>query len=133
MKWFLAFLALTTLSLSLSAASQKGEVVKKKAIETYAATKDYTIEQKDEFVTSLKNELRDLDQDIAVMRAKANKNMDAQLNTLEEKRVELNAKIDRLSTASKSAWSEMRSGIQSAFREVKTSFNKATDKFNEQR
>ena len=127
-------------SLSLFALSPKGENVKKKAVETYVATKEYTIEQKNEFMAGLKNELSELDKDIAFMKTKASskkdeasKDIKLQLESLEKKRAELNLKIDRLSSATKSAWSELRSGVQSAFKEMKTSFNKATEKFNEEK
>jgi prefoldin subunit 5 len=125
-------------SVSVFALSPKGEEVKKKAVETYVATKEYTIEQKNEFVSGLKSELNELDKDIAVMKAKAStktdeasKDIKLQIESLEKKRAELNVQIDKLSSASKSAWTELRSGVQSAFKEMKTSFNKATEKFND--
>ena len=134
-----AFIVLVS-SISVFALTPKGETVKKKVVETYVATKEYTIEQKNEFVTELKSELSELDKDVAVMKAKASANKDEaskeiklQVESLEKKRSELNLKIDRLSSASKSAWTELRSGVQSAFKDMKTSFNKATEKFNEEK
>jgi peptidoglycan hydrolase CwlO-like protein len=122
-------------SVSVFALTPKGETVKKKAVETYVATKEYTIEQKNEFVTGLKTELNELDKDIAVLKNKAStktdeasKEVKLQVKSLEEKRAELNLKIDKLSSASKAAWTELRSGVQSAFKEMKTSFNKASEK-----
>ena len=132
-------LIIALFSVSLFALSPKGENVKKKAVETYVATKEYTIEQKNEFVAGLKSELSELDKDIAVMKTKAaaktdeaGKEIKLQVESLEKKRAELNLKIDKLSSASKSAWTELRSGVQSAFKEMKTSFNKASEKFNEE-
>lgn len=125
-------------SVSVFALTPKGETVKKKAVETYVATKEYTIEQKNEFVTGLKSELSELDKDIAVMKNKASaktdeasKEIKLQVESLEKKRADLNLKIDKLSSASKSAWAELRSGVQSAYKEMKTSVNKASEKFNE--
>jgi prefoldin subunit 5 len=132
-------LIIALFSVSLFALSPKGENVKKKAVDTYVATKEYTIEQKNEFVTGLKSELSELDKDIAVMKTKAaaktdeaGKEIKLQVESIEKKRAELNLKIDKLSSASKSAWTELRSGVQSAFKEMKTSFNKASEKFNEE-
>lgn len=131
-------LIIALFSVSLFALSPKGENVKKKAVDTYVATQEYTIEQKNEFVTGLKSELSELDKDIAVMKTKAaaktdeaGKEIKLQVESLEKKRAELNLKIDKLSSASKSAWTELRSGVQSAFKEMKTSFNKASEKFDE--
>ena len=138
MKHIIFALIVLTSTVTTFALSPKGEEVKKKAVETYTATKEYTIEQKNEFVSSLKNELNELDRDIAVMKAKAstktdeaNKEIKLQIESLEKKRAELNVKIDKLSSASKSAWTELRLGVQSALKEMKTSFNKATEKFND--
>ena len=140
MKNIIPALIVLVSSISVFALTPKGETVKKKVVETYVATKEYTIEQKNEFVTELKSELSELDKDIAVMKAKASaqkdeasKEIKLQVESLEKKRSELNLKIDRLSSASKSAWTELRSGVQSAFKDMKTSFNKATEKFNEKK
>ncbi len=140
MKSFILTLIVLASTVSVFALTPKGENVKKKAAETYVATKEYTIEQKNEFVTELKSELAELDKDIDKMKTKASAKKDEsskeikfQVETLEKKRADLNLKIDRLSSATKSAWAELRAGVQSAFKEIKTSVNKATEKFNEEK
>lgn len=127
-------------SFSAFALSPKGETAKKKVVETYAATKEYTIEQKEEFTTALKSELNDLDKDISSMKAsaakesdQARKDIDAQIVKLEAQRKDLGHQIDRLSTATSSAWTEIRTGVQSAFKEVKSSINRASEKYNQKK
>jgi uncharacterized coiled-coil DUF342 family protein len=139
MKKIIILIALILIQ-SASAVSHKGEVAKKKTVEAFDVTKEYTIEQKDEFVTGLRQDLRELDQKIDALKAKASttsaqvsKEAKSQIASLDQQRMELNSKIDRLSTASQSAWGEMRSGIQSAYQNLKGSFNKASAKFNEQK
>lgn len=80
--------------------------------------------------------LESLDAQIAKMQAKSkqagaelNTNYQKQLRLLIERRETARLKLDELKQSSEAAWETMKDGVESAFSELQTSFDKAVAQF----
>ncbi len=113
-----------------------GEDVKRKIGEAADVLFRYSEEQTAELREEAKKRLADMDVEIARMKAKAEDmtgeakaRMQDRLNNLTDERAKVEQKLDELGTASGKAWEEVKTGLESSWSSLKSSFEKAADEF----
>ena len=84
----------------------------------------------------IETKLESLDAQIVKMQAKAkqanaelNANYQEQLRLLTERREAARLKLEELKHSSEAAWETMKGGVESAFSELQTAFDKAVTQF----
>jgi hypothetical protein len=108
------------------------EKITKEARETIEATRQYTAQQKEAFQRKAHEELVAIQKQIIALRGKATEaststraGLQKSLNELEKKRDAAKDKLDELRAATDAKWSEVKVGMNSAFDELKNSYQKA--------
>jgi predicted nucleic acid-binding Zn-ribbon protein len=88
--------------------------------------------KKDEYIAKAEAELKKLEASIAALRAQAlERGGDAQTafrdqtDKLSEQRVRLEVELSKLRTASTDAWNDIKSGVEAAFTELKSGYERA--------
>jgi hypothetical protein len=120
-------------ALGVCFAQTKGEKVKQKVSETVDATKDFSQEKKDQFISKVRGEMAEVDQQIHSLGERAQTatgdakaKITEQVNQLEVKRKDLKLRLEELSHSSGKAWNQMKLGFENAWNELKVSIKKAT-------
>ncbi len=113
--------------------------VKTKAGETVDAAVEYTQQTRDEFQQEMKKNLTTLEEDIADLKAQAGaatgdfrKRLARQIDALEVKRDVMRKDLIKMTEASGRAWTRMKVGLERAWTDVKTAYNKAANEFDDQ-
>ncbi|MBI3851680.1 MAG: hypothetical protein HY298_15590 [Verrucomicrobia bacterium] len=118
-----------------------GSVTARQVTETYkdaaVATKNYVVENKDEFVASMDTKLKELDANIAELAKKsegykddAKVQADKALAALREQRDKAKAKFEEAKAASAETWKDVKAGFASAMDELEKAYESAKSKFN---
>jgi chromosome segregation ATPase len=88
------------------------------------------------YADKLSAEIEKWDSEIGVMRAKAKSasadariEYDRQINDLEKRRDELDAKLDELRNSSGNAWDDIKDGVDRAWKNMSSAVQNATDRF----
>ena len=97
---------------------------------------EYSQQTKEEFQKKLDARLKELDDDIAKLRAKgrdlkdkAKTDWDRKMAELETKRLAASAKLAEVRASSDEAWKDVQKGAQSAWDEVDKAFREASREF----
>jgi ABC-type phosphate transport system auxiliary subunit len=108
------------------------ETITKEAKETVEATKAYTIQQKDAFQRKAQEELVAIQSHIIALRGKAHSasaatraELQRSLDELERKKDAVKDQLDALRDTTDSKWHAMRSTVDTALEEIKSSYQKA--------
>ncbi len=140
MKQFTPLIPLLPLSLMvaaaplfLSACSEQARVeaagVTKEAGELWGEIKKYSVLQKGKFQVALGERMRDADERLSVLRAKAGQELATKLVELEQKRAALRERLDELGGQSSEAWGEVRDGLVRSYEDLSESIERAADEF----
>lgn len=135
------FFVACLLNLNLVLAEGVGENLGKKVDTKVNDIKDYSAEKKEKIEKEFQSNLDKLDKEIKSLKAKVNKTQkkatievqkqwNDQIDTLEKRKSEIAADIASLKLSTGNAWEEIKSGIQTAVSDLKTSFKKAKSQFN---
>lgn len=113
-----------------------GEDVKRELGEAGDTALRYTEQETAELRQQVKTKLAEMDVEIDRMKAKAAEmsgeakvRMDEKLKDLSAERAKVEAKLEELGSASGKAWTEVKSGLDQSWTNMKSSFQKATDEF----
>ncbi len=111
---------------TVSAASQVGEA--------WDQVKTFTVEKKQAAVEYGKNLVRETDEKIEELEARAAKSsgeakaaQERSIKELKEKRAQTAAKLDDMGKASGNAWDATKQGFADAYKDLSQSFNRAVD------
>lgn len=114
------------------------EDVGQKAMETYDATKAYTIEQMQAFRVQAETRLGEYKKEIEGLQANAEKlegdakaEAELQLTALRQKRDAVAEKLKDLSSSSGNAWEELKSGIDAAMEDLGNACKQAVAEFGD--
>ena len=115
-----------------------GKEVKEEVKEAYDATKGYAQEKMQAFQEQMESRLAEYDGKIDQLETKtkemgedARAKAEEELTALRQKRDEVSRKLKGLSSSSKDAWEEMKSGINSAMEDLDKAYEKAAAEFSE--
>ncbi|QDV48864.1 sll1863 family stress response protein [Gimesia fumaroli] len=115
-----------------------GDDVKKEVGEAIDTAKDFTAQKKDEYAKQINKKLADLNVKIEEMQAKGAKlkddakaKWDEKMKDLEAKRAELNEKLEQVKDSSADAWAGLKKDIESAWDNLKKSFDDAEEQISE--
>jgi cell division septum initiation protein DivIVA len=107
------------------------EKLTKEARETVEATKEYTVQQKEAFQRKAQEELAAVQGQISALRGKtrevsaaARAEIQKSIDELEKQKDVAKDKLDTLRTATDAKWNEMKTRVDTAFDEVKRSYQK---------
>jgi len=113
-----------------------GEDVKKETKEALETTKEYTVQQKEEFQKKMRAELDRMQQQIDHLTAKAHrakKETKAELNhaieELQEQKDAAGKKLKELESASGKAWGDLKSGVNNSMKELEKSYKQIRARF----
>jgi len=113
-----------------------GEDVKKETKEAVDTTKEYTVQQKEEFQKKMRAELDRMQKQIDHLKAKANrakKEAQAELNhaveELQEQKDAAGKKLKELESATGKAWGDLKSGLNATMEELEKSYKRARARF----
>jgi len=113
------------------------EEVKEKVGEAAEVTREFTSQEMQDYVDSLKNKLQELDTQREQLKQKgkelagdAKQRWEDQLSALEDKRKKLQEDLDRLAGASGHAWQDMKQGIDAAWDDLKKATDEAAKEFD---
>ena len=113
-------------------ASQQLDKVQAETKQAAQDMKDYTFEQKAEFVTQMQAQLAALNQDLDQLAAKIEKSNDAvkaeagpKLQALRDQAAKLNQQLDEARNATESTWDSVKGGFKKAYQATKDGFNQA--------
>jgi uncharacterized phage infection (PIP) family protein YhgE len=111
--------------------------VKEQYKDALKTTKDYAVQNKDEFVASAAKQLQDLDTKIAelgkkaeVLKDDAKAQADKALEALKAQRATLAQKYDELKNASADGWDKTKDAFTVAWADVEKAYDDAKSKFN---
>ena len=132
---FLALLSLAALAVGCDKAQTTSQQLDKVKTETTQAAqdmKDYTFAQKAEFVKDMQAQLDALNQDLDQLSAKIDSSSDAvkaeakpKLQALRDQAAQLNKQLDGAKNATESTWDSVKSGFSKAYDATKDGFNQA--------
>ena len=112
--------------------SQQIETVKTETQEAAQDLKDYTFAQKDEFVKQMQIQLDKLNQDLDQLAAKIDGSSDAvkaeakpKLQALRDQAAQLNQQLDEAKNANESTWDSVKIGFAKAYAATKDGFQQA--------
>ncbi len=101
------------------------------------ATKDYTVQKKDEFMAAMGQKLKDLDAKIDGLAKKsagykddARAQADRAMAALRGQRDTLGKKIDALKQTGQDTWAKAQAGVASAWSEVEKAYEDTKSRFN---
>jgi hypothetical protein len=110
--------------------------VKQEIKEAANATASMTKQEMDAFVVQMEAQLKNFDEKIARLQARAEtlageakESVDRKIETLVEKRENAYEKLQSLKSASAGAWEDLKSGLQSAMFELNRAMKEAADGF----
>ena len=113
-------------------AAQQMETVKTETKEAAQDMKDYTFAQKDEFVKQMQIQLDKLNQDLDQLSAKIDSSSDAvkaeakpKLQALRDQAAQLNAQLAEAKNATASTWDSVKGGFSRAYEATKDGFQQA--------
>ncbi len=113
-----------------------GDDVQREISEAADATADFTDKKKDEYVREMKQELEEMDDEIARLEAKskdlsedARAEWDQQSEALKEKRKAAGEKLDEVQESSAESWEEFREDADNAWSELSRAFDHAAAQF----
>ena len=125
-------LAMVVTTLAPLSAQEGTDKITKGARETIEATRDYTVQQKEAFQRTVQDEMTALQQRIQALREKANEassttraELQRSINELERKKEVARKKLDELKASTGAKWNSVRTGMNAALDELKTSYQKA--------
>ncbi|MDX2251896.1 MAG: hypothetical protein NW202_06395 [Nitrospira sp.] len=108
------------------------ETVTKEAKETLEATKQYTIEQKEAFQRKAQEELAVVQKQINLLRGKgqevsaaARAELQKSIDELEKKKDAAKHELEQLRAVTDSKWAAMKTNVNSALEDLKSSYQKA--------
>jgi len=112
--------------------SQQIENVKTETKQAAQDMKDYTFAQKAEFVKQMQIQLDNLNQDLDQLAAKIDSSSDAvkaeaqpKLQALRDQAAQLNKQLDEARNATESTWDSVKAGFSKAYEATKDGFNQA--------
>ena len=142
---WLWLLLLTVIPIWASAASDtadttSGAKVRQELKETAQAVEGYTVEQRDQAVTSIKKSLNDLDENIRDMENKLDRDWDRMdeaarrksqetLRELRKQRTALAEWYGGLKHSSANAWGQVKKGFLESYNSLSEAFGKAQEEF----
>jgi predicted nucleic acid-binding Zn-ribbon protein len=110
--------------------------VKKETKEALEATKEFTLQQKEDFQKKIQAELDRMQQQIDHLRAKADHaktEAQADLNIaiaeLQRRKDAAGKKLQELESASEKAWGNIKSGLNTAMKDLEKSYKRALSHF----
>ena len=113
-----------------------GEDLKREFGEAADTALRYTEEQTTQLREKVRQQLTEMDAEMARMKAKtdelageAKTRMESRLSELSEERAKVEAKLQELGDSTGKAWTEVKSGLDKAWGEMKASYEKAADEF----
>ena len=107
--------------------------LKSSAAQTLDAAKDMARSKADPYVEKAQKELDKLDKKIARYKAESTvaiAAVQAKIEELEKKRVEVKKRIDEFTTATREAGEDVKKGIDNAIRELSDTYEKAKSRFD---
>ena len=132
---FLTILSLATLAVGCDKAQTTSQQLDKVKTETTQAAqdmKDYTFAQKAEFVKDMQAQLDALNQELDQLSTKINSSSDAvkaeakpKLQALHDQAAQLNQQLADARNANESTWDSVKTGFQKAFEATKDGFQQA--------
>jgi hypothetical protein len=139
MKHLLLITLLVTAAIGTSCKPSNEDATKQSLAKAQAATteaaqqmKDYTFEQKAEFVASMQAQLAALNRDLDELSAKIEKSSDAiraeakpKLDALRDQATQLNKQLADVSNATASTWDTIKADSEKAFAALKDGFAKS--------
>ena len=112
--------------------SQQMEKVKTETKAAAQDMKDYTFAQKAEFVKQMQGQLDTLNQDLDQLAAKIESSSDAvkadakpKLQALRDQAAQLNKRLDEARNATESTWDSVKDGFKKAYESTKDGFQQA--------
>jgi hypothetical protein len=103
------------------------------------STKEFTREQKNEIENGYHRDLSKLDDQMAIFESQLKTKstsvkveFNEQVSNLKKQRGELNERLERLAHADGFAWKDLKLGMDSAFKDIKVSFQKASSDFKKE-
>jgi len=110
--------------------------VKKETSEALNTTKDYVVENKDQFIASANQKLQALDAEIsrlseraADLKDDAKTEADKTVVALKEKRGVASQKLDELKQSGKETWNDIKAGFEKAMTELENAYEQTKSKF----
>lgn len=138
MKLLTILIALSFASPVLAKTETTATDVKNKTVEAAETAADYSVEQKEAFQKSMEQNIDKLSAEIATLKASASQktgaaksDMKEKIEALEKKQVKLQQDFRKMKQSSGRAWTEMKSGVSSAWDKVSESYKKAKAEFSE--
>lgn len=122
--------------ISMTSATVSAEELENKFRDALQSAKSYTFQHKDEYRRKLESVLGQVDDRIDQLQdeaaragAKEKKELPEQLAQLRRLRDKAEAEAERVKSATPEAWQDLKSGIGSAFEDLRNAFEKAGAKF----
>jgi len=119
---------------SMTPATVTTEEVRKEIREALQAAKSYTYQQKDEYRKRLNRVLERTNERIEQLQARAEKSdakkeYSEQIEKLRRLRARLEARLERVKSATPGAWDDLKAGVSSALQDLGKAFEKAGDRY----
>lgn len=115
-----------------------GSDVTREAKEAAETTLRFTIQEKDDYVRSMEQELRNMDVNMGELREKAarlggeaQKELDAKMKVLKEKKDAAAVKLEKMKAASGRAWEDLKEDTDASVRDLKDAFAMIVERFRE--
>lgn len=121
-----------------AALAQTAKDVEKKTAETWESVKDYTHAKKDEAVAYGKQLMKETDDQITQLQAKASRatgdakaEYNRQIKALKEKQAEAGKKLTAMGKATSASWDAAKEGFADAYRDLHRAYDKAATQFRQ--
>jgi len=112
--------------------AEQVESLKSRTIDAAQDLKDYSFEQKAEYVAKMESQLAEINKGLDQLAAKIEKSNAAaraeakpKLDALREQTARLSKQIDRVRSATESTWDEVKLGFKEGYKELKEGFQQA--------
>jgi hypothetical protein len=112
--------------LSQNSFATSAQDVKSKAGQTADAAADYTKEQKDAFMKEMQSNLATLKAKVKEMKSKAGQKKDENVTKLEKEQKNMEHDLAAMKKSSGKAWDQLKSGMSKAWDDVKSSMKDAS-------
>ncbi len=129
---FLASAAFTVGCDKPNGTAQQRDKVEVKPAEISRDMKDYTYEQRAEFMEKMQHQLTEINHDLDQLAAKIEKSSDAvqaeakpKLQALRDQSAQLNKQLEEVKNATKSTWESVKAISKTAYNDSKDGFNKS--------
>lgn len=110
--------------------------LKKQTGEMAGALKDYATEKKADFQSRMEKRMKDLEPKIEELKKKAqdtaaqgSAKFKAQLKDLEAKHSDVRKRLDRITSSTKDAWTDMKGGMEKAMDDLGAAYEKAKKRY----